>query len=80
MNLLHSQRSFDSLFASTGNQQQRDFGTDSYALYGEATLPLGEAFKLTGGCATRAIARPIAGCIASAAALSATAAGLATIT
>ncbi|GAE55837.1 TonB-dependent receptor [Xanthomonas arboricola] len=49
VNLLHSQRSFDSLFASTGNQQLRDFGTDSYALYGETTLPLGEAFKLTGG-------------------------------
>ena len=49
VNVSHSDRSFDSLYRSNGNYQQRDFKTDSYALYGETTIPLSESWKVTGG-------------------------------
>lgn len=49
LNLMHSDRSFDSLYLTTGDFQQRDFTTESYAVYGEATVPLTDALKLTGG-------------------------------
>ncbi|MGH8079527.1 MAG: TonB-dependent receptor, partial [Lysobacter sp.] len=48
-NWSHSARNFDSVYRDTGNLQQRDFETDSYAVYGEGTIPLNDAFKLTGG-------------------------------
>lgn len=44
-----SERSFDSQYLSNGNLQRRDFDTDGYAVYGESTVPLNDAFKLTGG-------------------------------
>ncbi|KAF1007464.1 MAG: Pesticin receptor [Luteibacter sp.] len=49
VNVSHSDRSFDSLYRSNGNYQQRDFKTDSYALYGETTIPLSDVWKVTGG-------------------------------
>lgn len=49
VNWSSSERSFDSLYLGNGNLQRRDFGTDSHALYGESTIPLNDAFKLTGG-------------------------------
>lgn len=48
-NVSHSDRSFDSLYRSNGNFQQRDFKTDSYALYGETTIPLSASWKVTAG-------------------------------
>ncbi|MGO1068887.1 TonB-dependent receptor [Lysobacter sp. CA199] len=49
LNLTKSERSFDSLYLSTGDQQLRDFTTDSYGIYGETTVPLADKLKLTAG-------------------------------
>lgn len=49
LNLSHAERTFDSLYFSGGNRQDRDFGTDSYAAYGEVSYPLTNALKVTGG-------------------------------
>lgn len=49
LNLSRAERTFDSLYFSGGNRQDRDFETDSYAAYGEVTYPLTNALKVTGG-------------------------------
>ena len=48
VNLLDSERSFDSLYPS-GVWQDRNYNNHSYAAYGEVTYPLTDAFKVTGG-------------------------------
>ena len=49
VNLARSERSFDSDNFTNGSWQQRDFSTNSYAAYGEITVPLAERWKLTTG-------------------------------
>lgn len=47
--LSDSDRTFDSKDFLTGNVQDRDFTTETYALFGETTYPLREELKLTAG-------------------------------
>ncbi|MEY6434022.1 TonB-dependent receptor [Thioalkalicoccus limnaeus] len=49
LNILRSERDFDSRDFVTGATADRRFETDSEALYGEITYPLTEAWKVTGG-------------------------------
>ncbi|MCF1183655.1 TonB-dependent receptor [Marichromatium gracile] len=49
LHLSQSDRTFDTLDTMTGNFYARDFSSQSAALFGELTYPLGEALKLTGG-------------------------------
>ncbi|MDR2637598.1 MAG: TonB-dependent receptor [Zoogloeaceae bacterium] len=49
LNLSHSRRSFDTLTTATGSASEREYETDSRALYGELTYPLTDTLKLTGG-------------------------------
>ncbi|WP_342649045.1 TonB-dependent receptor [Pseudomonas sp. REB1044] len=49
VNLSRSERSFDSANFSSGARQDRGFTTNSYAVYGEATFPIAEDWKLTTG-------------------------------
>ncbi|WP_367597489.1 TonB-dependent receptor [Pseudomonas fulva] len=49
VNLSRSERSFDSANFSSGARQDRDFTTNSYAVYGEVTFPIAEDWKLTTG-------------------------------
>lgn len=46
--LSSAEHSFDTYYSSS-NRQDRDYETDSYAVYGEATYPLIDKWKLTGG-------------------------------
>ncbi|HCZ49665.1 MAG TPA: TonB-dependent receptor, partial [Gammaproteobacteria bacterium] len=49
LSLAQSERTYDSLYFTGGNRQDRNFETDSYATYGEVTYPLTNALKITGG-------------------------------
>ncbi|NKN33289.1 TonB-dependent receptor [Marichromatium bheemlicum] len=49
LHLSQSDRTFDTLDTMTGNFYARDFSSQSAALFGELTYPLGDALKLTGG-------------------------------
>ncbi|MDR3351860.1 MAG: TonB-dependent receptor [Zoogloeaceae bacterium] len=49
LNLSRSRRSFDTLTTATGNSANRDYESDSRALYGEVTYPFTPTLKLTGG-------------------------------
>ncbi|UUE98171.1 TonB-dependent receptor [Xanthomonas hortorum pv. pelargonii] len=47
--LSRAQRSFDQLYISSNQAMDRDYQTDSHAVYGEVTWPLTDVLKLTGG-------------------------------
>lgn len=49
LNLSRSERAFDSRIHSTGDFQNRNYTTDSDAIFGEMTYPLSERLKLTAG-------------------------------
>lgn len=49
VNAFHSRRTMDTADQMAQAQYDRDFETNSYALYGEVTYPLSERLKLTGG-------------------------------
>jgi iron complex outermembrane receptor protein len=49
VNLSRAQRSFDQLYIRSNQAMDRDYQTDSHALYGEVTWPLTDVLKLTGG-------------------------------
>ncbi|PPT74841.1 TonB-dependent receptor [Xanthomonas arboricola] len=49
VNLSRAQRSFDQLYIGSNQTMDRDYQTDSHAVYGEVTWPLTDVLKLTGG-------------------------------
>ncbi|WKD51544.1 TonB-dependent receptor [Microbulbifer spongiae] len=49
VNLSQAERSFDSMDLIRSSSQDRDYDTDSQAVYGELTLPLSDAIKFTAG-------------------------------
>ena len=48
-NVSRARRTFDQVYLSNGFAADRRYDTDSHAVYGELTYPLGDALKLTGG-------------------------------